>query len=227
MPDSLTLDIVDRFGRQRPGSEGRPRLTRIIGGVAGGRAIRTPPVAETRPTADRVREALFSSLESVLGTLHGTSFLDLYAGSGAVGLEAASRGADLVTCVERDRGASALIRSNARSLGLDQVEAITTSVAALAAGGSRRAFEVVFLDPPYDVSNAAVEGALASLSANGWLADGAAVVVERSRRGGQLTWPAGFSAAQERRYGDTLLWYGRWHGPRGVGAASGRPGEES
>ena len=113
-------------------------MTRIIGGSAGGRALRTPAGSKTRPTSDRVREALFSALESRLGTLRGRAFLDVYAGSGAVGLEAASRGASHVTFVERDRAAASLISQNARTLGLTELTVLSASATALAAGGPAR-----------------------------------------------------------------------------------------
>jgi 16S rRNA (guanine966-N2)-methyltransferase len=174
-----------------------------------------------------VREALFSSLESAYGTLHGVSVLDVYAGSGAVGLEAASRGAARVTAVERDRAVSALIASNAASLGLEQVEVVTAAAAAVGDRGSRPAFEVAFLDPPYDVPNETVGETLAGLAASGWLAPEATVVVERSRRSPPWTWPAGFQTLRERRYGDTILWYGRWQSPHPAVAGQGRSDEES
>ncbi len=103
--------------------------TRIIGGTAGGRRIRTPSGEATRPTSDRVREALFSSIEAEVGSIAGLRFLDLYAGSGAVGLEAWSRGAGVVTWVEHDRRTAALIRDNARDLGCRSAEVLTAPVA--------------------------------------------------------------------------------------------------
>ena len=186
-------------------------MTRIIGGSAGGRALRTPAGSKTRPTSDRVREALFSALESRLGTLRGRAFLDVYAGSGAVGLEAASRGASHVTFVERDRAAASLISQNARTLGLTELTVLSASATALAAGGpAGTPVGVVFLDPPYEEPNDAVAGVLAGLASVGWLVPRALVVVERGRRGAAWTWPAGFEPAAERRYGDTVLWYATW-----------------
>ncbi len=102
-------------------------MTRIVAGSAGGRRLRTPSGGRTRPTSDRVKEALFSALESQIGTLAGRRFLDLFAGSGAVGLEARSRGAQHVTLVERDPATAALIRANAKELGLDQVTVLVAS----------------------------------------------------------------------------------------------------
>ena len=202
-------------------------MTRIIGGIARGRPIRTPPGDTTRPTADRVREALFSSLESTFETMHGVSFLDVYAGSGAVGLEAASRGAQRVTSIERNRSVSALIAANARHLGLGHVEVLTASAAALGPAGPRAAFDVAFLDPPYDLANDTLGKTLTRLAATGWLADTATVVVERSRRTGVWTWPADFRAVRDRRYGDTILWYGRWESPHRAVAGPSWPDEES
>lgn len=202
-------------------------MTRIIGGVARGRGITTPRGNATRPTADRVREALFSSVESTLGTLHGVAFLDLYAGSGAVGIEAASRGASHVTCIERDRGVSALIAANAHALGFDNVTVVTGSVATVATSHGRGSFGAAFLDPPYDAENDDIAETLALFGRFGWLADGALVVVERSRRTPPWRWTRGFSAERDRRYGETILWYGRWE-LLPTAAAEPRPaGEES
>jgi 16S rRNA (guanine966-N2)-methyltransferase len=189
-------------------------MTRIIGGEAGGRRLRTPTGDSTRPTSDRVREALFSSLEALLGSVHGLRFLDLYAGSGAVGLEARSRGAGVVTCVEQDRRTAALVRDNARSLGLP-VEVVASSVVRHLAHPPRTPYDVVFADPPYPLPTADVEADLVALHQQGWLTPGALVVVERSSRGEPLAWPPGYEGLRERRYGETVLWYGR--------AASGSP----
>lgn len=181
--------------------------TRIIGGSAGGRRIRTPSGDATRPTSDRVREALFSSLEATLGSLTGLRFLDLYAGSGAVGLEARSRGAGAVTCVEQDRRTAALISDNARLLGLP-VEVVTASVPRALATPPRAPYDLAFLDPPYPLSSEEVGSDLGALVRHGWLAFEAVVVVERSSRGVPLAWPAGLVADREKKYGETLLWYG-------------------
>lgn len=183
-------------------------MTRIIGGTAGGRRLKAPPGDRTRPTADRVREALFSSLDSDLGSITGLRFLDLYAGSGAVGLEARSRGAGHVTLVEHDRRTAALIKDNVRTLGLGQVDVVTGSVARVLAAAPAAAYDVVFLDPPYPLSTAEVVEDLAALTEHGWLAEGAVVVVERATRSGGPDWPTGLSAARSRKYGETTLWYG-------------------
>ena len=183
-------------------------MTRIIGGTAGGRRLQTSRGSTTRPTSDRVREALFSTIESWCGSLSGLRFLDLYAGSGAVGLEAWSRGAGVVTLVESDRRAASLIRGNARAVGYPGAEVVGTSVAATLRRSPRAPYDVVFLDPPYALSSEDVRADLTALVHEGWLADGAVVVVERSTRSGEVTWPAGLSPARSRKYGETTLWYG-------------------
>ncbi len=182
---------------------------RIIGGSASGRRIKTPSGNATRPTSDRVREALFSSLEAALGSVAGLRFLDLYAGSGAVGLEASSRGAGVVTCVEQDRRTAALIRDNAHTLGLRVVEVTTAPVRRTLLSVPRAPYDVVFLDPPYPLPNDEVVTDLAALVAQNWLSHAAVVVAERSGRGPALVWPNGLVGDREKKYGETLLWYGR------------------
>jgi 16S rRNA (guanine966-N2)-methyltransferase len=183
-------------------------MTRIIGGSAGGRRIKAPAGERTRPTSDRVREALFSSLDAELGSLAGLRFLDLYAGSGAVGLEARSRGAGVVTLVEQDRRTASVIQANLRMLGFTRVEVLTASVGRLLAGPPRAPYDVVFLDPPYPLEDTVVGSDLRALVEQGWLAGGAVVVVERSARSPEPAWPAGLAAARSRKYGETTLWYG-------------------
>jgi 16S rRNA (guanine966-N2)-methyltransferase len=183
-------------------------MTRIIGGSAGGRRINTPRGATTRPTSDRVREALFSAVESWCGSLHGLRFLDLYAGSGAVGLEARSRGAGVVTLVEQDRRTAALIAANARALGFGRVDVLTSAVAGTLRRPPTAPYDIAFLDPPYPLSDAAVAEDLQALAGQGWLVPGAMVVVERSVRSPQPEWPEGITGTREKKYGETVLWYG-------------------
>jgi 16S rRNA (guanine966-N2)-methyltransferase len=183
-------------------------VTRIIGGSARGRRIKAPAGERTRPTSDRVREALFSSLASDLGSLSGLRFLDLYSGSGAVGLEARSRGAGAVTLVEQDRRTVSLIRANLHDLGFTRVDVVPGSVARVLAASPEEPYDVVFLDPPYLLSTEQVLEDLTALVERGWLAEGAVVVVERATRSGELPWPVGLVAARSRRYGETTLWYG-------------------
>jgi 16S rRNA (guanine966-N2)-methyltransferase len=181
-------------------------VTRIIGGAAGGRRLRTPPGDATRPTADRVREALFSALEAEFGTLRGLRFLDLYAGSGAVGLEAASRGADAVTAVESDRRTAGVVTANAAALGFD-VDVRAQPVASVLGGSPGSAYDVVFLDPPYPMATDEVVRTLSLLVEHGWVEPGGAVVVERSARSVEPTWPAGLVLRRRKKYGETVLWY--------------------
>ena len=189
-----------------PRSQG-PRMTRIIGGAAGGRRLVTPRGVATRPTSDRVREALFSAIEAWCGSLDGLRFLDLYAGSGAVGLEAWSRGAGVVTFVEQDRKTAALIGRNAEMLGVHRSNVTATSVAAALRKTPSAPYDIAFLDPPYPLSDDEVTAALASLVAGDWLVPGGLIVVERSVRGPDLRL-AGRSrggAVEEVRRDDALV----------------------
>jgi len=178
-------------------------MTRIIAGAAGGRRLLVPPKG-TRPTSDRVREALFSALEADPG-LHGAAVLDLCAGSGALGLEALSRGAGHALFVESDRRAAGVLRRNAAALGFAGTEVRVASAATVLAAPADRAYDVVLVDPPYDVPATEVAGWLAAAAAHGWLAAEAVVVVERAGRDGPFPWPPVMRAARERRYGDTTL----------------------
>ncbi len=183
-------------------------MTRIIGGAAGGRRLRTPAGDRTRPTSDRVREALFSTLESECGSIAGLRFLDLYAGTGAIGLEAMSRGAGLATLVEHERRASELIRDNARTLGFKNADVVQSSVPRYLAHAPRAPYDLVFSDPPYPRSAQEVVDDLTLLVDGGWLCPGALVVVERSTRTEDVAWPDGLVGHRSKRYGETTLWYG-------------------
>jgi 16S rRNA (guanine966-N2)-methyltransferase len=185
-------------------------MTRIISGSARGRRLAVPPGTGTRPTSDRAREALFSTIEALIRSFAGARVLDLYAGSGAVGLEALSRGADHVLLVESDARAAKAIRDNAAATGLVGAEVLLDRVERLAAGGAPAApYAVVFLDPPYDLDDDALRRVIVDLLDGAWLADGALVVVERATRGGDWRWPAGVAGDRSRRYGEATLWYGR------------------
>lgn len=194
-------------------------MTRIIGGSAGGRRLTTPRGVQTRPTSDRVREALFSAVESWCGSLRGLRFLDLYAGSGAVGLEAWSRGAGVVTLVECDRRTSRLIRQNASALGFAKADVRADNVRTTLTRPPVAPYDVVFTDPPYPLEEGAVADDLAMLASQSWLVPGALVVVERSARSPEPMWPVGIAGARSKRYGETVLWYGH-------AALAVRPAEE-
>ncbi len=188
-------------------------MTRIIAGTAGGRRLRTPRGRATRPTSDRVREALFSAIDSALGSIAGLRFLDLYAGSGAVGLEARSRGAGVVTLVEQDRRTAGLIRDNVQTLSFKGVEVLAVPVMRAVAQPPRAPYDIVFVDPPYSLPDDELGNALGLLADHEWLTPGALVVVERSARDPGLTWPSSYVPERSRTYGDTTLWYGHAAGP--------------
>ncbi|MFE3443768.1 16S rRNA (guanine(966)-N(2))-methyltransferase RsmD [Nocardia sp. NPDC059180] len=178
-------------------------MTRIVAGTAGGRRLRVPP-AGTRPTSDRVREALFSAIDARL-ELDGARVLDLYAGSGALGLEALSRGAVRALLVESDRKAAAVVRGNIADLGLPGAELRVGAVSTVLAQPAPAEFDLVFSDPPYDLDTAVVIADLTALAGHGWLAPGALVVVERSSRSPEIDWPAGYLGEKSRRYGETRI----------------------
>ena len=185
-------------------------MTRVIAGTAGGRRLAVPPGNGTRPTSDRAREGMFSTWESLDGPLAGARVLDLYGGSGAVGLEALSRGAAHVLLVEADARAVRTIRDNVRTVGLPGVEVRAGKAEqAAAAPPPGEPYDIAFLDPPYVVTDAELCEILLTLRGQGWFAEQALVTVERSTRGGTFPWPDGFEAIKARRYGEGTLWYGR------------------
>ena len=176
-------------------------MTRIIAGAWGGRRLATPRGSDTRPTSDRVREALFSSLESELGGFDGIGVLDLYAGSGALGLEALSRGAARVDLVESGKAAAKVIAANIAELGARGAKVHRTTAERFV-DACTEAYDLVLLDPPYDMPTTDLTRLVAVLPAGGL------VVVERSTRD-RFTWPDHRTGLRERAYGETTLWYGR------------------
>jgi 16S rRNA (guanine966-N2)-methyltransferase len=193
-------------------------MTRIISGLAGGRLISTPPGIGTRPTSDRIREALFSRLEH-LDVVHHARVLDLYAGSGALGLEAASRGAASVLLVESEWAAVGVIRKNIADLGLPGVSLRADTVERALLDGPTsdgERFDLVLADPPYDVTEEVLGDVLELLVTHRWLSEEAFMVVERSARSPEPRWPQGLEGSGERRYGDTKMWFADFAGPRGV-----------
>ncbi|QAY71561.1 16S rRNA (guanine(966)-N(2))-methyltransferase RsmD [Xylanimonas protaetiae] len=184
-------------------------MTRIVAGTVGGRTLQVPSKG-TRPTSERTREAIFSRLAHY-EVLDGARVLDLYAGSGALGLEAASRGAVAVTLVDSARGAVDVARRNVASLGLGATVRVVGDDAARFAAGLAAApgepLDLVFLDPPYDLSEASLAGVLAALAAPGVLSPDAVVVVERSTRSAEPAWPAGLALLARKDYGETAVYY--------------------
>lgn len=204
-------------------------MTRIIAGAAGGRRLVTPPGDATRPTSDRVREALFSMLEA-RGLLAGARVLDLYAGSGALGLEAASRGAAAVTLVDAARPAVASARRNRAATaadGVGPVDVVASDVLRYLRRDQGVPADLVLLDPPYALGEDELGTVLVALVEGGWLADGATVVVERGSRTPGPRWPDGLQAEPERRYGETVLWPASWAGAPGPDEAERRQALDS
>ncbi|MFD4558817.1 16S rRNA (guanine(966)-N(2))-methyltransferase RsmD [Streptomyces sp. NPDC058469] len=188
-----------------------PQMTRVIAGEAGGRRLAVPAGTGTRPTSDRAREGLFSTWQSLLGApLNGERVLDLYAGSGAIGLEALSRGASHTLLVEADPKAARVIRENVKNIGLPGAEVRAGKAEQIVrTPAPAEPYDIVFLDPPYAVTDDDLREILLTLRTEGWLADDALVTVERSTRGGEFGWPDGFDAIRARRYGEGTFWYGR------------------
>ncbi len=186
-------------------------MTRVIGGAARGRRLVVPD-AGTRPTSDRAREAVFSSLESMRGPWQNAVVLDLYAGSGACGFEALSRGAARVDLVDDDRAAVAAITANRDALlaqvpGQTRVHVDRSSVARwVATPPPGVSYDVVFCDPPYLTPSDEVSDAVAALMDAGALTTGSLVVVERSARDEAWQWRAPLEGIWNRRYGEAHLW---------------------
>lgn len=207
-------------------------MTRIVGGLWGGRRLLTPDGETTRPTSEKVRAALASSLTAA-GGLEGAKVLDLYAGSGALGLELVSRGASSAVFVEHDRAALAALRANVATLGTATLGIGTMGVGTMAVGSGAAAarpaltivpgdvaafvvragdtgpFDIVVADPPYGLATDALLGVLLELHGAELLAPGADLILERSKRVGEPIWPAPLEGVRTRKYGDTLLCYGR------------------
>ena len=183
---------------------------RIIAGLAKGRNLISPSGA-TRPTSDRAREALFSTLESEFGSINDLTVLDLYCGSGAVGAEALSRGAAVVYAVDNDEKATSVTRQNFALLenisGIGTTSVITSSVGKFLDKTSDLKFDVVFLDPPYDLPNNEIEKTLSSLVKNGFLKSSAVVAIERDSKSKRLNWPLGLKELKERKYGAATIFY--------------------
>ncbi len=186
-------------------------MTRIIAGTARGRRLEVPSRG-TRPTSDRIREALFSSLDSSARERGGWAdvvVLDLYAGTGALGLEALSRGAQRAYLVESGREAIRALRANIAAVGSDAAVVIPRTVASVVGEPPGPAATLVLADPPYDVPADRLAGELERLVSLGWIRAGAEIVVERPTRDGHCPLPADWELLRERAYGDTTLWYGR------------------
>lgn len=184
-------------------------MSRIIAGAAGGTPLASVPGNATRPTTDRVKEALFSRLDAY-NVLTGAHVLDLYAGSGSLGVEAASRGAATVDLVESADRAATVCKANAdvmnRVLGWTCVRVHRSKVETYVNRVPDDAlWDVVLMDPPYPLGDATLVTILSALLPH--LAEGAVVVLERSSRSGEPDWPDGLARFAEKKYGETRLWY--------------------
>lgn len=184
-------------------------MTRIISGRAGGTVLDVPPKG-TRPTSDRVRESLFGALESA-GVIVDARVADLFAGSGALGLESLSRGAASADLVELSAPAAALIRKNAdrvRAAGVAAAARVHRANVTAYLAASADEWDLVFLDPPYDIADHDLTRALVALAPH--LSPDATVIVERAKRSAAPDWgAAGLEAERDRNYGDTTMWWGR------------------
>ena len=176
---------------------------RVISGVAKGRKLGTVPPG-VRPVSDRAREGLFSSLA---GAVPGARVLDLFAGTGALGIEALSRGADHVVFVDRSRLAATAVRANLAATHLDDRATVVTAEARSFLSQPHRSggpFDLVLLDPPYDLQGPALERVLRDL-ATGWLADGWTVALTRGAKSSTPVIPVDWVVAKRLRYGDSLV----------------------
>lgn len=205
-------------------------MSRIIAGICGGTPLASVPGSATRPTTDRVKEALFSRLEA-LGMVARARVLDLYAGSGALGVEAVSRGASTAELVESDAKAVGVCQRNARlvndAVGRRAATVHRGKVGSFLDGTTPgRHWDLVFMDPPYPLGEDQLTRVLEALVAH--LAEDALVVVERSARSPEPDWPEGLAHFGDRKYGETRLWFAEPDALAGAGGdapgASGVPG---
>lgn len=183
-------------------------MTRIIAGTWGGRRLATLSGATTRPTTDRVREALFASVASELGGWNGVRVLDLFAGSGALALESLSRGAEHADLVEANGKAAGVVSRNIRELGAHGARLHRSTAERFVATPPTDPYDLVFLDPPYAFETAALQQLVSRLTIGVWRTEDSLLVVERSSRD-PWSWPAGVDALRDKAYGETHLWYGR------------------
>jgi 16S rRNA (guanine966-N2)-methyltransferase len=184
---------------------------RIIAGVGKGRKLFSPP-SITRPTSDRAREGLFSSLISTFGTLDGLHFLDLFAGSGAVGVEALSRGAGLVESIESNSESAQVCEKNFELLlnqpNLGKFKVHETTTFEYINHLANKQFDIIFLDPPYDVTNIEIEKILKKILSNNLLGKFGVIAIERDAKGAAFTWPNGLKEVKVRSYGQGAIHYG-------------------
>ncbi|WGW13057.1 16S rRNA (guanine(966)-N(2))-methyltransferase RsmD [Saxibacter everestensis] len=187
-------------------------MTRIIAGAFGGLRLATPKGESTRPTSDRVRESLFSSLQHA-GLIDDARVLDLFAGSGALGLESLSRGARKVVLVDRWQPAVAAAKTNVTAIvkavpGCQgSAEVVKSPVDGFLDKSVATPFDLIFADPPYPLAEAELAALLAAVTDNGWLEPGGVIVVERSSRSPEPVWPEELARYRRAKHGETMLWF--------------------
>lgn len=183
---------------------------RIIAGVSKGRTLGSV-AGTTRPTSNRAREGLFSSLTSEFGSFFGLNFLDLFGGCGAIGLEALSRGASIVHVIERDLDAQKTIENNfelvKKSQPIGKFHLYEMSAQRFLKGPAKEKYHIIYIDPPFDCTNTEVEEILRKLQTGEFLKDAAVIAVERTAKGSKFNWPEAFSPARERNYGTASIFY--------------------
>lgn len=186
---------------------------RIIAGVAKGRSLSSVAGA-TRPTSDRAREAIFSTLTSEFGDFLGLQILDLFAGSGAMGLEALSRGASLVHCVEKDDAAAKTISTNASLVQKAQPVGVFhlfhMSAQKFVEGTPQNQYHFIYIDPPYDFSDSEISTILEKLHENSFFKDGAVIAIERASKTKQPVWPQGYEPSRTKVYGQASIYYANY-----------------
>lgn len=188
---------------------------RIIAGVAKGRTLGTVAGA-TRPTSDRAREGLFSTLTSEFGDFLGLNVLDLFAGSGAIGLEALSRGASIVHVIERDPEAQKRVEHNyelvKNSQPIGKFHLYAMSAQRFVSDPPKEKYHIIYIDPPFGFTDSEVEDLVSKLHSGEFLKEDALIAVERAAKGSKFSWPEGFVAARERKYGAASIFYGHYKG---------------
>lgn len=186
---------------------------RIIAGVAKGRSLSSVAGA-TRPTSDRAREAIYSTLTSEFGDFLGLHTLDLFAGSGAMALEALSRGATLVHCVEKDDAAAKTISIN--SALVQKAQPVGTfhlfhmAVQKFVEGAAQNQYHFIYIDPPYDFSDSELTNILENLHSNNFFKNGAVIAVERATKSAAPTWPEGYEPSRTKVYGQASIYYANY-----------------
>ena len=186
---------------------------RIIAGVAKGRSLSSVAGA-TRPTSDRAREAIFSTLTSEFGDFLGLHILDLFSGSGAIGLEALSRGASLVHCVEKDDSATKTISKNSELVQKAQpvgaFHLFQMSVQKFVEELAQNQYHFVYIDPPYDFADSELTTILGKLLSNNFFKDDAVIAIERASKTSQPTWPVGYEPSRTKVYGQASIYYANY-----------------